>query len=122
METLSVNNIQRLLLGAGLAGDWTTARASEGSSGRTFVARQEDRALFVKLDECHPASSLRGWSCRKLHRRPHGLDPVLDARCLQFLEIGGDGGGSARSPANPRHCHFPYVWSRLQTRPRPFQG
>lgn len=49
-----VDNIQHLLNCAGFDGQWTIAPASEGSSGRTFVARQDDGALFLKLDDANP--------------------------------------------------------------------
>lgn len=49
-----MDDIQHLLHGAGFPGEWTIAPASEGSSGRTFVARQDDRALFLKLDDANP--------------------------------------------------------------------
>lgn len=46
--------IGRLLADAGMPGEWKITPASEGSSGRTFVARQQDRAVFVKLGDWNP--------------------------------------------------------------------
>ncbi|MDQ3539999.1 MAG: aminoglycoside phosphotransferase family protein [Chloroflexota bacterium] len=49
------DRIPSLLADIALAGNWTIARSSEGSSERTFVARQQDRAVFVKLGDRNPA-------------------------------------------------------------------
>lgn len=43
--------IHEILSVAGFEGAWDIAPASLGSSRRTFIARQPDRDLFVKLDD-----------------------------------------------------------------------
>ncbi len=47
----TVPDIDRLLRLTGFEGTWTIAPATEGSSGRTFIARQPGRDLFIKLND-----------------------------------------------------------------------
>lgn len=46
-----MDGIQSVVRAAGFAGDWEITEAAEGASGRTYIARQQGRALFIKLDD-----------------------------------------------------------------------
>lgn len=50
-----VDDLQHLLNGAGFVGAWNVTTPPHGTTGRAFVARRSDEAVFVKLAPSHPA-------------------------------------------------------------------
>jgi hypothetical protein len=59
--TDAVDDIRQMLHGVGFGGDWDVAATAHGSTGRAFVARRGDEALFVKLGRC-----IQLWSGRPI--------------------------------------------------------
>lgn len=50
-----MDDITHTLHGAGLGDGWDVTATAHGSTGRTFVARRDNAAVFVKLGPVHPA-------------------------------------------------------------------
>lgn len=50
-----MDDIARTLHGAGFGDGWDVTATAHGSTGRTFVARRDNAAVFVKLGPVHPA-------------------------------------------------------------------
>jgi len=50
-----VDDIRHQLHRLGFGGGWDATPAADGSTGRAYVARQGDQALFIKVGPVHPA-------------------------------------------------------------------